>query len=529
MSSTTAPDPDFAWLDAELAALRDLDAQAIKKGTALDKGNALLKALRSRCDFPSMNSDEEIPLADFDENSILPRAENLTPLQRRMVVGLMDLERIHEEPLSPHGSAWRALPMGRDALSRWLGLAPAGALETLVPFSLIGPARKEPLWRALLIFLSVRQRCGLPKTTKQAFFEELPLVLRVRAADETAFHGSLATYGLEPENLNLLHGDFERIDTSYLPWASEAATRWSAKLAASKKRKAVDRIWAAPDEVAIPIFAALLASGEPIAPEWDGLVPSLGGSLLVQSEELASWGERALAALPPERRLVQALRLFEAPIPSEYKVDLSLRVFRGLPEPALFKLLKRELTHSLPLADAAEKKRIKAGLLELEKVAASRSAKPARKGESPPKKTNGPLALVLRSCIEVTAKTPLTPTQTKQILKAGEAYFEGKRSLKRLLSEEAEEGDSFHGNLELRTLATEDGKTAYDLVYAMGDSGLVFASGKSKPIAQIVQYGIEDCDDDDLAAVLAKGLKLEPPKAAKEASGKRSAQANRSK
>jgi hypothetical protein len=99
MSSTTAPDADFAWLDAELAALRDLDAQAIKKGSALDKGNALLKALRSRCGFPSMDSVEEIPLAEFDETSILPRAENLTPLQRRMVVGLMDLERIHEEPL----------------------------------------------------------------------------------------------------------------------------------------------------------------------------------------------------------------------------------------------------------------------------------------------------------------------------------------------------------------------------------------------------------------------------------------------
>lgn len=461
--------------------LRKLDAQAATSDAAKEKADALMSELLVKLGLKTDRSWQSAPLAS-----------ELTPPQRAVVQALMELEFTN----------WTPLPSSPTLRHRWLGLEPPGALESPVSFTLRGARRTEPLWRALNLLRDQTKLEGGVEDAAETFIAGLPVGLRLAAFEELQFFyepsNDTDSYGVTHWQRDELWAATEpalqALDASLLPWARAVAERWSTPLpAVASARPSPPRFRLPSDRLGAAVFAILLGASEPIAPAWDRLIPCFG-----QAPDALV--DRALAALPEERRLVQLVRLFGEHFGPGEILARALRHFAALPDPALYKLLKKQFAE---YPGAVHKK----ALAALDALAKAPRGKHAAGKATDSTDTRKLPKGVLAFDDAVTLQTKLTDVQEAQMTTAGAAYFGEKRTLAKLLSQTAAEGESFFGNLTLATLAGADGKPAWDYVYVMADSGLVFAAGTTKVAAQIVQDGIE-CTDARIAKALAKGLAL---------------------
>ena len=243
--------------------------------------------------------------------------------------------------------------------------------------------------------------------------------------------------------------------------------------------------WNAPRNAdCVAVFVAL-AQGKDIDPRFDGLLP-----LPIEEADEAVF-DQCWAALPEERRL-PALRRAYSRVRSTKAVQCGLRLLARVPDLEIAKAMMKESSECeiAPFRPARVRP-------QLEKLAKTHPALLAAIGKAPKKLD------VMETTRPASAKE-LSSVQAAQLLAAARKYDGKKVPIEKRFGPDDGSETSFGKTIAFVTLG-EGGKAKYDVVSLAGDSGSVFAHGKTREVAMIVQGGIET-EDAGLAERLTDAL-----------------------
>lgn len=445
---------DDATLPPEAAkALRELATARVKK-----KIDMLVEVALTAVGFP-------------DHATLMPLPEDLTRRQRAVAVALAPREDIEI-------ANW-AIPRRSAERLQWLGLAPGGVLERLVPFR-DGKRENVPLWRAL----AVAGRKSEKRSSE--VFEALDLTLAERLE-------VLARLRLDAYPIEKFYWDPAAHITGE---AGEWAAREADRLVALNQETKSKSVWL-PLVLSNAVLLAIVRAKLPIAPRWDELVDGAQRP----TPELRDIFLEILRALPEPRRTNAIVKWFARTYTAD-AVALSLSLL--LPEFPSVALTKAIL-------DGASRAKLPLGevVSALEKIALKHEivgGAIVRKKEA-----EKPLESIVLSLGRVAwpkKVTELTSSQRKQLVEMGHGY-DGKRLP--AASRFGDGEDAHASSLLIRELLDARGKVAYEAMTWLADDGCVFVAGTTKEVASLVQHGVE-CDDPSLEKALEKALSQRPKK-----------------
>jgi hypothetical protein len=400
-----------------------------------------------------------------EDRTLTARVEDLTPAQRAIAELVVD-----EAGLSPY-----ALPRGVGARRRWLGLDAAGPLEIEVA----NGKEKEPLWRAL------------QRDEGDAALAALALPQRL-AAIETVYYEEW-DYGIDGADGIILSSlslaQIKKGDAKTLAWARAAADRLLARERAKKSEGA--RYKLPVQTLCWPVFVALARSGEAIEPRWDALLP-LGSAKGAAMKECVS-------ALPEARRVPAVLAALDRTATTLDAMNAGLALYPSLPSPALAE----------KLAAIADRDGYRNAKKELAALVKKHGGAASAKTKTKAKTTDAKMQLTCVSLSRPKRASELSALSKDQLRIGGKAWDGKNVSADMRLSDDDGSETSLAGTVEIRAIADGKGTIRYDALTYAGDSGIVFAAGTTKKIAQIVQGSLEH-DDEALRDALADAIVMKP-------------------
>jgi hypothetical protein len=411
---------------------------------------------------------EALQAAGFaNGKALIPLATELDDTQRAVA----EILSLHDELPDLVGFA---IPSQAWKIRRWLGAAPAGALEQIVEHTLDGEKLREPLWRAL-------RRHERPGKAAQEFFHSLDLSL----AERLDAYGDivLGAYGVRRRGLTW--GEPVDIGADCGSWAERAADRLLEV-----------RHGTTPVEIKWAIYLALVRGDRPIAERWFPLFPAEEGREALMAE--------CARALPEDRRdevLTAAVRGLSFSVAI---VRVGLVLLEEFPSTALTQLVlaRGDGAASAPAKNGrVTKKELTKRLQQIggqHPVVAD--ALERHLANLPPL-----VVLGVDSVLRPTSVDALSATQREQLVEAGRSHDGEQLSAAQRLAAD-DEDHSFAGTLEIRVLVDATGRPAYDAWLYRGDSGAVFRAGTTEIVAEIIQANVE-CDDEALRDALRKVLR----------------------
>ena len=440
-----------------------------------------LKKAIAKKRFHFVDLDPAFTAVDFPRG-VLPVASRLTPSQRALAEVLTAV--LGEEAIM-------VLPDTEAVRRRWLGLEPPGALEEEVLVTTGGVARREPMWRALVLLKEADD-----EDETAAFIASLSLVQRMRLWTEIRSTRLYASYGImsdivfDPDHdlalLRTLDGDEAR---AWAIDAANAATAPGARVALEDDR--------------IVIFTALLQLKVPIEARWAALVPVL----LNDKTKLTT---NAIKALPLEHRAAAAVDGLKILHPA-WAISAFDYLVHAVPDPAL----ARQVLSRIDDVSGSRKQIIAAVRASAKKYPAILAAIDAfEKGEP------AAVSLTTVSLTSPSTLAALSPIDQKQVLAAGKLYHGKKVTLEQLLDDDPHSELTFAGGLERRALADAAGKLVYDVWEYRGDTGCIFKAGTTTVVAEVLQGSVE-CNDAGLREGLEQALRQKPSSTSKKTTAKK--------
>jgi hypothetical protein len=353
----------------------------------------------------------------------LPLASDYTSAQRAVLA----LSAMYGLAVLRH-----ACPQYPVTRRRWVGLDPAGVLETHV-------VDGDPLWRAL-------QRDGSPKAQAERL-DSLPLDVALAALTELA--GTGRGYGVAvPPHLQLI----SRLGPATRDWAIAAAERSPAEpfftLTHLKKY----------------IFLGLARASVPIEERWEELFPNLEPTSFDEHVEATRALEEARRPIVLAKHLASMQHGPElvAAFPSKAMVEALL----GTVEPR-----SRRWTYLVErlreVGDDVARRAVDEIVLA----------------------TPEPIALYVSRTVKPKSVADLDAIAQEQLRIAGRGYDGHDLPAEERLARNGEE-TSFAKFVELRTVVDAARVPLYDLWIYMFDSGSIFAAGTTREIGAISQGGV---------------------------------------
>jgi hypothetical protein len=400
-------------------------------------------------------------------DAIIPLVATLTPAQR----ALAEIVAGHVVAIGGF-----AIPKAAWVRRRWLGLAPAGALERPVLYVHDGEKRRAPLWHALLQLGAVTDDDGAEDRpgARAQLFASLPLGDRLEAYGDIA----LGAYGLDLDGLTI---DLDPLRDEGKAWAPAYADRLLTLFDGDALHLERGEQTGIPDLIKPVVALALVRAGVPLEPRWDGLIPVEDSAI---TREL-------LAALPASRRASVVVRALD-----DMFANQAVRTALGLIGDVSDVALAQAIIDRADDVDGQPKRRILQKLAQLAAAHADIVAlvTPALAALPPP------LGLRLGALMSPSSAAELTPIHLAQCARGNEMIIGC--------------SDNWVGAediafLQLGEVLDDKGQHAYDFAVFMDEDGVFFRAGTDEPVAVLCQLNL-DCPDAALKEALQTILADKP-------------------
>jgi len=423
--------------------------------------DALLAAARTHCGQDASSRESQLAVKQLLEavefpshQSPIPEIADLSESQRAAVEVLAEADG--QLPVQP----W-AVPIRGWAVRRWLGVDPPGVLERVLTHSHEGTEYTEPLWRAL-------ERYGRRMNKR---FGSLGLSI----ADRLEAYVDIALGAYRLPRARLAWGALAEVPSDCGRWAASAADR-----------VVTTRHGSTPMELRWAVFLPLVRAEIPVEPRWDSLLPSGHGDERRAMTDCV----HAIAESRREPALLGAVRRqsFGSAV-----VGCGLEMLETFPSAGLTELVwsKREEAASAPKTSRITVRETEARLKTIaedhpvvaEALARLRQGLPAVR------------PLTVAPTERPQSADDLGPQRRAQVERAGVLYDGQSLSTDIRLSANPEDEDtSFQGSLEIHVLLDEEEQAVYDVLEYRGDTGVVYETGTTTVVAEIIQMGMEGAD-----------------------------------
>lgn len=391
-----------------------------------------------------------------------------------------------------------AIPSTSWGRRRWLGLAPPGAIERDVDFTVRGAARRAPLWRALIeLELAAEEHDGDDEEAREAEAQRLVAALTPRDWIAVKADLLLEVY----RSTGPPDGDFDpaRVPADVGPWAAAMAERLTEQHAPGAPASERGGHSEPPYPLTWMVFLGLVRGGVSVEPRWDWLCPVAGGALEAASDE-------CLGALPAARRDAAIVRGLAAMFPRD-ALRTGAAMLARYPSLALVDhLIARAATAHGSLLCPPRR-------AYLPGLAAALAAHPALVAHLDAHLATLPALPVLRmrSARYIHTVDELTPGQRTMLAVLGQGW-EGDDGP---LVSEGDDGSPVFGALDyVSAFEIEDGAgaSAFEALLYMDEDGAVCVTDTTNSVMYASQMSLSCNRGDELHEALHAVLRQRPPR-----------------